>query len=42
MINYVIVAFETLFIELMGVAATAGVLYLYWNILTKKSNIDLY
>ena len=27
---------QALFVELFGVAATAGVIYLYWNFMTKN------
>lgn len=27
-------------VELFGVACTAGVLYLYWNFMTKKKKAD--
>lgn len=27
----------TLLAELFGVACTAGIIYLYWNVMTKKS-----
>lgn len=34
--NYVLIAFQVLFAEVLGVGVIAGILYLYWEILTKK------
>lgn len=36
MVLFVQEMLQVLFVELFGVAATAGVIYLYWNYMTKN------
>lgn len=36
MMFYIQQFLQTLLVELFGVACTAGVLYVYWNAMTKK------
>lgn len=36
MLHYIMIALKVLFVELAGVTAFTGILYVYWNILTKK------
>lgn len=36
MMNYVMITLQVLLVELAGVAAMAGILYVYWNVLTNR------
>lgn len=36
MMNYVLITIRVLLVELVGVAAVAGALYIYWNALTDR------
>ena len=35
MMTMIIACIQTLLVELAGVAAFAGILYVYWNVMTK-------
>lgn len=37
MMSYIQLFVQTLLAETLGVACVAGVLYLYWNVINKKS-----
>jgi len=38
MMLYISIALKALFVELAGVAVMTGVLYVYWNAMTKPKN----
>jgi len=38
MMQYVMITIQALLAEVAGVAILAGILYVYWNTMTKKEN----